>query len=866
MGALVLGLGSSLQLGCADDASTGTGGSTSTGTSTSGTTTATTGSATTGSTTSSASGTGGAGGGACTATAPGAVRGDAIAISPDDATLVVANRDAGTVSVLSVDWTGGVPTPTKKAELAVGSEPWQVAIDACGKKAYVVVREDQKLVEIDDLDTTPAVGPSVAVGSEPTAVAISPNGTRIYVANWVDGTLMAFDDALAPKETLDLNASLAATGLLGAVTSRPALAHPRSIAITNNGDASDADEKVVVTEFFAQRTAPDLADGSNADTSWEGLLYVASVGQTSAQTLHLAPIADAGVVTGAGCFPNQLQSVTLAGRRAFVTSVCASPRGPLDVKAMTYPVVHAIDVDTGAPTTAGPLSLAKEVASFYDAHALPDDESRRNPLLANDLAFGSDGAAYVTANGADAVFRFDLDATTGAVTTVGAGSKAFVDLGDGAIADAAKRGENPVGLAAAHAHDFAFVSSDVSRNVTPVSLGATGLEIAGGVASPHVTQASDLPTDAPSLSRLAGKRAFETGLGRFSLKGQAWGACQSCHFEGLSDGVTWYFGRGQRQSTSLDGSFASNDPTDQRVFNWTGVFDEIADFEGVARSIDGGVGALVSVANDPATNADRLDLTSVALAPPAGASGLNGSAETLMQQSSALDTRDDVRAFVARVRSPRAPTNLDPAAVAAGKTLFESAGKCQGCHGDAKWTVSRLFYAPSGATNAALKTKSWDGAALVAAGFPAALLPATVAQNQVMRFSAAGGDQIQCVLRDVGTYGVGPAAVGVNEKRADGTAGQGNLEGGLGFNVPSLLGLQVGAPYFHAGNARTLEELLSTTFQAHTEALTQGADPVSTQANVDALVAYLLSIDESTPPLASPTTPGADGGGFCAAP
>ena len=238
-----------------------------------------------------------------------------------------------------------------------------------------------------------------------------------------------------------------------------------------------------------------------------------------------------------------------------------------------------------------------------------------------------------------------------------------------------------------------------------------------------------------------------------------------------------------------------------------------------------------------------------------------------MQSASMLQSWDDVRSFIQNVRSPRGPTHLDAVKVAAGKAIFTTDGKCQGCHGGAKWTVSKLFYTPSGATNGALKTKAWDGAALTASGFPAALLPAAVTTNQLMRFAAAGGDQIQCVLRNVGTYGVGAAGVGVNELRQDMvTLGQGNVEGGKGFNVPSLLGLAIGAPYFHAGNARTLEEALTTTFQAHGEALTGGVDPVDTPAKVEELVQFLLSIDESTTVIAPPTSVGAEGGDFCAAP
>src|SRR5262249_33384229 len=125
-------------------------------------------------------------------------------------------------------------------------------------------------------------------------------------------------------------------------------------------------------------------------------------------------------------------------------------------------------------------------------------------------------------------------------------------------------------------------------------------------------------------------------------------------------------------------------------------------------------------------------------------------------------------------------------------------------------------------------------------------------------------DQIQCVLRPVGTYGVSPAEVGVVELRQDmTTAGQGNETNGRGFNVPSLLGLQTGAPYFHAGNARTLEELLSSTFDAHTKALNGVLALSPTQ--IDALVAYLLSIDESTAPLPLPAV-GSQGGTFCSFP
>jgi hypothetical protein len=71
---------------------------------------------------------------------------------------------------------------------------------------------------------------------------------------------------------------------------------------------------------------------------------------------------------------------------------------------------------------------------------------------------------------------------------------------------------------------------------------------------------------------------------------------------------------------------------------------------------------------------------------------------------------------------------------------------------------------------------------------------------------------------------------------------------GRGYNVPSLLGVSTGAPYLHAGSVRTLEALFGSAFKAHFNALSPNflaeSDPAVVKQNVQALVHYLLSIDE----------------------
>lgn len=226
---------------------------------------------------------------------PGPSRGSSLAISPDDSVAVVCNRDVGTVTILSLSAAtpGALPTVGKVAELPVGvtpnggAEPWQVAISPDSTTAYVVLRREQKVVKLLGINgPNPTVGAAVVVGSEPTSVALTPTGATAYVANWVDGTVTVISTAsMSVTTSIDLNAALLATGYLGdlavagatPITTRPALAHPRSLAVTNSGTGVDADEFVYVTEYYAQATAPESAPGNgtpgNADTRKVGVVY-----------------------------------------------------------------------------------------------------------------------------------------------------------------------------------------------------------------------------------------------------------------------------------------------------------------------------------------------------------------------------------------------------------------------------------------------------------------------------------------------------------------------------------------------------------------------------------------------------------------
>ncbi|MBS2019391.1 MAG: YncE family protein [Deltaproteobacteria bacterium] len=850
--------------------------------------------------------------------------GSSIALSADESRLVVANRDKGSVSVFSVAYPAGAPavlTKVAEVDLGAGSEPWQVAIDPVGDRAYVALRQAQKLVRVDGIDKTPVKGPEVAVGSEPTSVALSPRGSRAYVANFVDGTVSVVEtEKMTVAKTIDLNGAI--TSLLGSgIAARPALAHPRSLAVSNNGNDDETDEVLYATEFYAVRSEPEAANGSNADSSKRGVVYRVKLSNDTLDTLDLAPLADMGFAgqpdDTAGCFPNALQSITLAGKYAYVLSVCASPRGPLGVrtpavpiacpsgpgnagnaecnaggteegicqpdntcvdiagvKTTTAPLLTVIDTSQDPPAEVSSTSLNQRWFARYVSTTVNDDASRRLPLMANDLTFvpgtiATTPIAYATANGTNAAFRMTFNAS-GALTSVGSNTPVsnFIDLTSGQTPDITnpKHGLLPTG-AVAGSKNFMFVANDVTRNVSVVDLGIQAVAGAGqAVYASSAVAALELPV-------LRGRLFFNTGRNRWSLRGQGWGACQSCHPDGLSDNVTWYFGRGPRQSTSLDGSFSA-DGSVQRLFNWSAIFDDVADFEGNVRGTSGGVGAIVSSTTLPISNLQRIDLAA-ALA-PARHDGLNGSSTLAADKAnplaipgggSQLDDWKDLEAYIKTIRAPRGARNVDPAKVAAGRTIFQTA-KCQGCHGGKLWTTSELFYTRN-AANAFGVTEALSASSWSQASFPVSISPNGATTGTMREGANTGNDTLLCAIRNVGSFGVAEAAVAAGgvfpEVRQDMTtvAQGGGAGGATGFSPPSLLGLVLAGPLLHAGQARTLEALFSDTFVSHHRALAANFLTGGTAATErEQLIHFLLSIDDTTPVIVTPSA-GAEGGKLC---
>lgn len=118
---------------------------------------------------------------------PGGTDPEGIAVSPDGATVFVANEDASAASV--VDARAG----RILEELAVGIEPEGVAVSPDGRWAYVTA-ETSGTVTVIDTGKRAVVG-NVQVGQRPRSVAFSPDGRRAYASAELGGNVTLIDVA-----------------------------------------------------------------------------------------------------------------------------------------------------------------------------------------------------------------------------------------------------------------------------------------------------------------------------------------------------------------------------------------------------------------------------------------------------------------------------------------------------------------------------------------------------------------------------------------------------------------------------------------------------------------------------------------------
>jgi YVTN family beta-propeller protein len=635
---------------------------------------------------------------------------------------------------------------------------------------------------------------------------------------------------------------------------------PRGLAVT--GDNT----KLYVTRFLS---FTKVGGKQGDDFGREGLVAVLDINTGSAnladyKVARVIPLAAQvtgfrfpGLTNDTGAFPNQLQSIVLRGENGYLPNIAASPSGPLRFNLDTHAFVNVLgQVNSASPVDLGALNL--------HLGAREPEAGKTKLFFANPwaIAFTTQsgaGSGYVVSGGSDLLVKVNVGADGSLSFTGDSDTTRYIDLNDPAnpATAGANAGKNPQGIAITSDGTRAYVANFLSRNVSVVDL-TTDAVVA-------VVKSVDLP--APGTqgeTNLVGAEMFFSSRGNFDaiagatnalrnrLSSEGWQSCASCHFKGLTDGVVWQFAAGPRKSVPLNATFNPHNRNEQRVLNYSAIFDEVEDFEINIRNVSG-PGALTGGALDPAHGLLIGDNGDPNVAPSAvNAFALPNAnraqvAVTLPGSSNAVPALTALREWVRfAVRTPNAPlagmaNGATAEDLAAGRRLFVQGG-CAQCHGGPNWTVSvKDFISPPLDISTERNPTNFVG-------------------------NPVGAQYLNRFLREIGSFNLGVAGqtnlfgnnIGAEEKAAPGVAngvlqaaqdGLGtdyNGDGlGFGFNVPSLLGLELLPPYLHNGAAESLAAVVADVRHRTAGA---GADVLSNPNDQALLVKFLQSIDVSTVP------------------
>ncbi len=767
-------------------------------------------------------GGGGMGGGATAGldpTAPGAQRASPIVPwetpgTPPRAVFVNPEIDRLFVVDVMATLSAAATASPLDTPLPIGSRPSSVALRADGV-AFVALRGLGQIARVNLVNGGPL--DFATVGTEPVGVALTDDGATLVVVHAADPLVALVDTSSLAVRRLPLPGVARAVAVTGTTAWVP-LFYGTVVA-----EASDRGR-------FGEVLEVDVAQGAVR------------------RAVTLFPIDETARGEGV-CAPNQLAAIEVVNGRGFVAHTCVSPSPPLGARTTAMTAVSLFDVDAGVELP-GSASMRTLLA--------PAGAPLR-PLLANPVALAvSRGLLHLLSAGTNQVATFSLSAA--GLSAAPSGPALATPCGYGTCPGEPDGGP---GEAAGVPSGFAilkvplplvdpFQGTLVLQDLTGLRLSSADGMLRGAYALPGVG-------GAPALERLKGLHSFRSAQDRWSSNGAM--SCESCHPDGRADGVTWVFSAGPRQTIPLDGTFNHADPTDHRAQNWTALFDEVYDVEGLARGLMGGLGAITAldggVVEVPLALSTGRSLDGGAVA---RSDGLSGSSRALSETLSVSHAWNELERFVQTLPAPRAPSGLDPRAVARGRAVFASAG-CAGCHGGPRWSSSRVPYVPSPERNGSVPGD--NGLPAAPTGLRTELRPSgPVAGKNLDTLKVAperlanpdggaelviGPERLTCVLRTVGTFD----AQSPLEKKADGTRAQ----GALGYNVPSLFGLAASAPYLHHGAAATLETLFAPPFLSHARAgnaafLPGGGAGPGEAAEVADLASFLRSIDEGTPPFA----------------
>jgi DNA-binding beta-propeller fold protein YncE len=801
-------------------------------------------------------------------------RSSSIALTGDDNRAVVPNRQKASVSVIRVRNADGTDASQLLAEIPVGKEPRFVAIAPNDSRAYVTNAFDGTMSVIDLTAATPvAVGNAIDVGVEPRGIAITPNGTYAFIAGNVTGDVVVV--------------RLANNEVVGRVQTG---GNPYAIAISNDGDKNDNDERVYVTQLFGEIIDVNRPDGfddakrgvvnsfvvgeavSNAATAAVSrLLLDPLVSGFNADRRNFCPLTRAALQAagtvkyfnsgplgdnGAGAgqlanqtfcpdvasadidllgpigrvaqkaYPNMLFGVLLRGPLLYVPNVGAQPEPPVNFNTNVQALVGVLSTVTNTDT---PLSV--NLNTYVPKEATPAvPTASLDKLFLNDIvAIDADKRGknfLIVSRGGNYVIRASIG-TDFRLTTIDANN----------VARRFQTGNLPSGVVMARTGLRAYVNNELNTSMSALNL-ADNTVIARDIES------STPPAPGTQAHRnLVGKLAFFTALGvpdKIDNTGDG-------QFDVALRDINPLAHRGKASNNAWSSCASCHD--DGHADNVTWIFEtgprQTIPLEGTfaRNNLDD-----QRILNWSAVRGSNTDFNNNARGIQGGTGfatnvdGVNRTAEVFNHgpTKGISDSLDAMSEWVATVRAPKMPTIAANTETNGRATFFD---RCAGCHGGTKWTKSRTkgLYVDN-----PLLQADPVGPAFFTGGPPKNDAGVNLFGPQVVSVTRDVKGTL-LMLDDVGTLNLASPIEIRGAAAVDGQTTQGFAPfGTLGFNSPSLLGVAYSAPYFHDGSSPTLESVAAR----HR----LGAAPATIASTLTAqdladVLAFVRSIDDDTPTL-----------------
>lgn len=497
---------------------------------------------------------------ACEGNRPRGQGGGTVQPTGDFAGLYVANPDHGTVTRFDTK-TGAW------SKIQVGLEPTRIARHE--GVVYVTNRGERKVTILHDDGKQLSLAGVIATGAEPFGVAATAD--RVYVSASVSGEVVEYDAASRERlRTWQIDGE------------------PRGIALDPSGNS------LIVAQTYGGRYAHiDLESG--AITMMDLPEARGFDFETGEEFLFSRRI------TGDPTFTPDGASVVIPVLYVDNTTEIFDPNDSTDMGAAAPPsdgerpgggggsgyqdrmnpgiVVTPVD-ERGQPVPEEGVPVA--VSTFAISEVDGIIQGRAVNAYPVSVSFSRDGIAFVALKGADAVVAIDLDALSGNATRSGdAIEPGFGAPGRGinfqfAPNLAVLAGAGPDGVVVAD-DKTAFVHALFDNSLEKIDVQAVTdrlrntnignddpVEPPGGGRS-EVEQLRTFDALAieskilPDAVERGRRLFFTTGNPTMSADG-AGVSCATCHFNGRTDGLTWTFGRGLRQTPSLAGNVSLAEP------------------------------------------------------------------------------------------------------------------------------------------------------------------------------------------------------------------------------------------------------------------------------------------------------------------